>query len=255
MPEQPPRRPAGARPRPRRPVSRRVRRRRTLTGFVGLLLVVAAVLHTDPFGAGGEAEAGTGAVTARTPPVPTHGTGRIRVVPVAGPASAASGRPVRYTVEIEDGLGVDERTVSATVRSVLLDPRGWQTKDHVRFVNVSPAQAAAGAKVDIRVTLASPALTDRLCAPLQTRSEVSCWNGARSVLNLRRWALGDDSYGADVARYRVYQVNHEVGHGLGHGHQQCPGRGRPAPVMQQQTIALGGCRPWPFPTPAGSATT
>ena len=112
------------------------------------------------------------------------------------------------------------------MQSVLLDPKGWQKVDGVRFVNVTPAQAAKGAHVDVRVTLASPGLTDRLCAPMRTLSQVSCWNGERSVLNFRRWALGDDSYGSDVALYRVYQVNHEVGHGLGHQHRTCPGQGQ-----------------------------
>ena len=157
---------------------------------------------------------------------------------------------VRYTVEMEGGLGVDAGQVARTVRSVLLDDRGWQREDGVRFVNVSPSQAARGAAVDIRITLASPALTDRLCHPLRTLSQVSCWNGTRSVLNLRRWSLGDDSYAKDVARYRVYQVNHEVGHGLGHGHRSCPAPGRRAPVMVQQTLSLQGCKPWPYPTGA-----
>ena len=182
--------------------------------------------------------------------VPQHGNGKITVVPVPKRAVATSGRTVKYTVEIEGGLGVDPAAVATTIESVLLDSRGWQKVDGVRFVNVTPQEAAAGDHVDIRVTLASPGMTDKLCAPMRTLSQVSCWNGERSVLNLKRWVLGDDSYGTDVARYRVYQVNHEVGHGLGHQHKTCPGKGRRAPVMMQQTLSLGGCTPWPYPSGA-----
>ncbi|WP_406830121.1 DUF3152 domain-containing protein [Pedococcus sp. KACC 23699] len=182
--------------------------------------------------------------------VPQHGTGKITVVSVPPAKAATSGRAVRYTVEIEGGLGVDAASVASKVQEVLLDSRGWQKVDGIRFVNVSPDEAKGGAPVDIRVTLASPGLTDKLCAPMQTLSQVSCWNGERSVLNLRRWVLGDDSYGTDVARYREYQVNHEVGHGLGHQHRSCPAKGQRAPVMVQQTLGLQGCQPWPYPSGA-----
>ena len=75
---------------------------------------------------------------------------------------------------------------------------------------------------------------------------MSCWNAGRSVLNLKRWRLGDDSYGKDVDRYRVYQINHEVGHGLGHQHRSCPRKNERAPVMVQQTLSLGAAsRPYP----------
>lgn len=264
-------------PRHRRRPSRQVRLRRTIASTVILLLVAVVTVRLTtrddaaPVSAASASRVTTPANPSATPTrttdnedgsattetaaagaveVPQNGTGRITVVSVPQAAVATSGRTVTYTVEIEGGLGVDPTQVGSTIQSVLLDPRGWQKVDGVRFVNVTPQQEAKGAHVDVRVTLASPGLTDRLCAPMRTLSQVSCWNGERSVLNFRRWALGDDSYGADVALYRVYQVNHEVGHGLGHQHRTCPGKGKRAPVMVQQTLDLGGCRPWPYPSGA-----
>ena len=268
----------GARRQRRRP-SRQVRLRRTLTALVVLTLVAVVTVRLTTRGDDPLVDAaGSGPKTAtpasplaratQTPAtnedgssttetaaagateVPQNGNGKITVVSVPDAAVATTGRTVTYTVEVEGGLRVNPKQVAATVQSVLLDPKGWQKVDGVRFVNVSPAEAAKGAHVDVRVTLASPGLTDRLCAPMRTLSQVSCWNGERSVLNFRRWALGDDSYGADVARYRIYQVNHEVGHGLGHQHRFCPGKGERAPVMVQQTLDLGGCTPWPYPSGA-----
>ncbi|SDO72977.1 Protein of unknown function [Pedococcus dokdonensis] len=266
----------GARRRRRGP-SRQVRLRRTIAVTVLLVLVAVVTVRltrggdtplVDAASSGSRptTSAPSSSSTSKTPnnedgssttetststtKVPQNGNGKITVVSVPGADVPSAGRTVKYTVEIEGGLGVDPAEVGATVEGILLDPRGWQKVDGVRFVNVSPAQEATGAHVDVRVTLASPGLTDKLCAPMRTLSQVSCWNGERSVLNFRRWAQGDDSYGDDVARYRVYQVNHEVGHGIGHQHKMCPGKGERAPVMVQQTLDLGGCKPWPYPSGA-----
>jgi hypothetical protein len=73
------------------------------------------------------------------------------------------------------------------------------------------------------------------------------------ILNVSRWTRGAVAFDGDLANYRRYAVNHEVGHALGHNHSHnCLGNGL-APVMMQQTIgtrtAGGVCRvnPWPFP--------
>lgn len=195
---------------------------------------------TAPVGKGAVVERGRGTMTAVVVPASALGT------------PPSTGRTVRWTLEAEGGLGVDTTALATTVATVLRDPRGWQTKDGVRFVNVSPTEAAKGDPVDLRITLASPDTTDRLCAPLETRGQVSCHNGGRVVLNARRWILGAEAYGTDLAGYRTYLVNHEVGHGLGHGHAYCGGAGKVAPVMMQQTYGLKGCAAWPWPTAKSS---
>ncbi len=180
--------------------------------------------------------------------VPHRASGKLRAVPVRGRDSTGPGRRVTYSVEIERGLGANARQVARIVHAVLTDRRGWETEDHVRFVHVSPARQRHGADVDIRVTLASPALTDKLCAPLKTRSKLDCFNTSRAVLNYRNWQHGIPAYAGDLRGYRTYLINHEVGHGLGFGHEHCTTKGAAAQVMIQQTISLEGCTPWPWPT-------
>jgi hypothetical protein len=210
----------------------------------------AAPPQTSPAGASAR-RAPSAPLTTRPLHVPRSGDGQLTVLPVPGPQSGAEGRVVRYAVYIEGGLPVDGKDFARTVRDTLLDRRGWQTQDHVHFVSVSPREVAAGAPVDVRVTLASPSLTDRLCAPLHTNGQVSCWDvRGQAVLNVRRWLLGASTWGDDVAGYRRYLVNHEVGHGIGHEHVHCTGKSERAPVMLQQTLRLEGCTPWSWPTGA-----
>ena len=40
----------------------------------------------------------------------------------------------------------------------------------------------------------------------------------RVVLNDSRWVRGDAAYIGDLAEYRIYMINHETGHALGHLH-------------------------------------
>ncbi len=153
--------------------------------------------------------------------------------------AAGSGRDVRYSVEVEDGLDHQGDVVARQVADVLGDRRGWRTQGW-SFTQVAERPA-------VRVLLASPETVDALCAPLLTRGEVSCRTGDRVVLNVKRWVLGAESYRDDLQGYRQYLVNHEVGHFLGFGHVGCPAPGTPAPVMLQQTKGLQGCvkNPWP----------
>lgn len=153
-----------------------------------------------------------------------------------------------FIVKVEGGVQEDPDEVAKQVHAILNDPRGWTGYKGASFAAVSDP-----AKADLVIHLASPPTTTRKCAPLEVGGKWSCASGRMVVLNSDRWFLMTPTF-TDRADYRAYMVNHEVGHFLGRGHVGCPARGAVAPVMLQQSISLGGCRPnaWPS-TPSSPA--
>jgi hypothetical protein len=154
----------------------------------------------------------------------------------------------RFAVEVEDGIDVDARAFAAAVEQTLGDSRSWGHGGRMSFQRVGPGAVAAG-KYDFKVSLISPGSMETYCPGVGTGGYTSCRYGERAVINLARWATAVPHYGGDIATYREYVVNHEVGHVLGNGHVNCPGAGQLAPVMVQQTLDLQGCakNAWPYP--------
>lgn len=173
--------------------------------------------------------------------VDSTGSGRLVVVKGSDPAPG-DGTVVRIRVEVEAGLPVDPDDFADFVMATLNDPRSWGHDGRMTFARTDGAAR-------IRVVLASPDTSARICRPLQTFGRLSCHSGDAAVLTQYRWVKAIPEYQRDRTGYRHYVVNHEVGHALGHGHEFCGGRGQVAPVMMQQTKGLKGCRPnpWPFP--------
>jgi hypothetical protein len=212
----------------------------------------AARLSADGGGASDAPDAGTptsgatpGPTTAATSMrVVEHGPGTFTVVPgsQAAPDHGPNARRMTVRVEVEKGTDVDLQAFARQVMTTLNDPRSWGHGGTMTFARTDAKTA------DIRVLLASPDTSERLCTPLETHGTESCSIGNKAILTTYRWAMGTPEF-PSLAVYREYVVNHEVGHVLGHRHQQCPGKGQVAPVMQQQTIKVAPCRPngWPFP--------
>lgn len=158
----------------------------------------------------------------------------------------SSGAIRTVSVELEDALGWDDVEAKEAVMAILGDERSWIADGNVRF------QLVEGAEADVRIRIATPATVDARCFPLRTVGRLSCRNGNSLNINSDRWAGATSFWTASLDEYRAYVINHEMGHFLGLGHQNCPGSGQLAPVMQQQTKSLQGCQPngWPYPNGA-----
>jgi hypothetical protein len=173
------------------------------------------------------------------------GTGVFAYAPGPGPLLGTAGVLWRFRVAVEFGAGQDPASFAATVDRVLGDPRSWIASKRLRLQRVPQA-----ADAEFTIFLATPGTSERMCAAggLDTEAYTSCRLPGQVIINAARWLGSVPGYGAPLATYQAYAINHEVGHQLGQGHEACPGPGRPAPVMQQQTLRLAGCvaNGWPY---------
>jgi len=170
------------------------------------------------------------------------GDGTWTAAPTAVKPARQTATVHRYAVKVEGGTGIDAGAAAREIAGVLNDPRGWIGYRGASFELVPDAT-----QVEFTIYVASPPTTNRMCLPLQTLGTWSCRHGDDVILNSDRWTLQTPTF-TDVAAYRAYLVNHEVGHFLGHGHRQCGGKGEVAPVMMQQSKGLAGCQPNAWPT-------
>ena len=149
---------------------------------------------------------------------------------------------INFSLSVESNLKVDANCLSNFISSILNDKRGWTTVVGKEFQIVNYYDA------DFHIFLANPNTVDELCFPLQTNGIYSCRNGNQVIYNYFRWLAGAKDFGLDIATYRLYLINHEVGHMLGWGHTDCPSQNALAPLMMQQSKTTGGCVPngWPI---------
>ena len=153
-----------------------------------------------------------------------------------------SRRFFNISIQVEFGLNLNLNCLSEMIPGILNDPRGWATVENTSFQIVDKEVA------DLNIVFASPDTVDELCYPLQTNGIYSCRNEKNVVINMYRWLSGAEDFNNEIATYRIYLINHEVGHYLGWGHTDCPSENALAPVMMQQSKSTSGCIPngWPI---------
>lgn len=150
-------------------------------------------------------------------------------------------RTVTYHVETRGRITASLALFRRLAQETYDDPRGWRGAG-VRFRQVRRGGSFTLVLAEAsRVPDFSP-----VCS-----AEWSCRVGRFVIINQTRWQRASPAWNAargSLRDYRHMVVDHETGHWLGFGHAGCPGRGRPAPVMMQQSKGLDGCRFNPFPT-------
>jgi hypothetical protein len=166
-----------------------------------------------------------------------------------GPVLGTAGSVRHFRIAVDTATGVSLTDFSNEVDATLGDPRSWIASGSLRLQRV-----AQTASYNFTIYLASPSRAYSLCIAggidirVGGKPYTSCRVGNNVVINSDRYLHGVPNYGAPLSAYRQYVINHEVGHWLGYNHQLCPGAGRLAPVMQQQTLGLQGCvaNSWPY---------
>ncbi len=131
---------------------------------------------------------------------------------------------------------------ASKVRATFVDARGWGLNGRINFV-----EASSGCNFTMWLAAANdlPGFGPGVCD-----NYYSCTVSPNVIINFDRWQGATDPWnaaGGSMDDYRSMVINHETGHWLGFGHRMCPGAGQAAPVMQQQSISLQGCKfnPWP----------
>ncbi len=196
------------------------------------------------------------------------GKGSWHVVKGTGKPVGTGPEKFTYSVEVEDGIqsAAADKEFAEAVDAALADQRSWIAGGQFTLQRVDSGTPSFRVSLTSQMTIRDPSL----CG-YSTPLEASCYNRTvgRVMINNARWTRGAVSFNGDLGLYRVYAVNHEVGHALGFGHQFCTENGGLAPVMMQQSFSTSNdelhlldpqsvaadhrvCRFNAFPYPRGS---
>lgn len=147
---------------------------------------------------------------------------------------------LRVAVDVV-GDSTDRAAFEAMVADVLADRRGWSAAGY-RFA-IDPEAA-------YRLVVALGSDIPGLCAPYQSRGKLGCTEGPTRAINAASWKSPPAWWTGERDPYRVFLVNHEVGHLIGlRLHLPCPRGGGPMPVMALYGRDITPCTLNAWPTP------
>ncbi len=165
----------------------------------------------------------------------------VYVPPIVARAKVGNGN-VTYIVQTRGAITASLAEFKVQANETLNSSLGWAR------LGISFSEVASGGDFTLVLSEASqvPSFSPTVCG-----SDYSCNVGRYVIINQDRWLGATPAWnngGGSLRDYRHMVINHETGHWLGHGHAFCSAAGSKAPVMQQQSINLQGCKfnPWPL---------
>jgi hypothetical protein len=148
---------------------------------------------------------------------------------------------ITYSTSVDEDVikrynlrNTDERQFDFYIMCYLNSPDGWSQDGY--FFEPSPHGT-------IKIRLSSTTTVNKECGFSGEKLSCAILGGTEMYLNAERWFHGSKKSKLGLHDYRQYMVSHEMGHILGKEHVECPGEGRKAPIMLQQTRGIGKCIP------------
>lgn len=156
-----------------------------------------------------------------------------------------SGKPVtqyHYCIATKGNVGSADEFGNAAFR-ILNDEHGWPRAGAI-------FDQSTDGNCDFNLVLSQASEMTSFSSSCSV--EYSCRVDNNVIVNDDRWNGGTQQWlaaGGNLARYRTMVINHEVGHRLGHidNETTCAGEGQLAPLMQEQSMHLDGCKVNEYP--------
>lgn len=157
---------------------------------------------------------------------------------------ASKNKVLRYKIVVHPFLRQYETEFENMVYYILNHKNNFSNHKkglHIKFIPIKFESC------DFEIHLAIPSTIKEKCNTY-TMSCVNCLGGDKIFINSDRWLYGSSKSKLDLFKYRHYLIYHELFHLLDQTHTTYT-KGKPCPIMVQQTLGIGDAIPNYYPLP------
>jgi predicted Zn-dependent protease len=146
-----------------------------------------------------------------------------------------------YKIEFDNTLNLKRNLIINKIVEILNNKKGWYKLGY-KFHYLETEEKKSN---NFIIKIVPQHFIEKECS----MKGLSCADTSKNIIyiNFNRWKNGSSKSKLNVQDYRVYLINHEVGHILGRSHNKCGNPNTKVPVMVQQTLGIQKCKPNPWP--------